>query len=646
MAKLFNLFGNKKKIDVSKTADAVIDEEELVEEEIDIIPDTEPTRGVFVALPEMRVKDICGRYLYAEKFEESELNSLDVAELSHIILNAEFAVEYQYKDDEEKSKVLNSRREQMYALILEKLEKEDFYIIYSKRTRTPFFIKDGALLLYQQDFRAKEAVEYLNFKNKAQGTFSFVKFTSENKSKLFPSIKAMGADLLCIEGSKFHVKLSEIDHTDYTDVMMNGHVCLGMELAMQGAPVMSEETKRAYAINLASELISAGKTFLLPVDKEDQEEGKLLVRAVKDTDNKRWLPVFTDQYAFDEFFKDVETVGVLDSIENSYYGIATQNDDLEGFIVNPGRENYHIMKGLIAAVMDANKKMEASKADKFYVVYSKALGSNYPGVNARNQIFVFTNEDSANRVVNDTPEMNLFVKEFSKDEFIADLKRYYPLGINNILLNGTATTRDEFLGAEADKNKDLTYLGSEVCRIMIQFGQVAAIEKKEFRGMSMAYWGQLSQAIPNQLYLVPMVYDNESVRDAFDDNELHFTQKALDILNSKLSEKEGSLENFQELFPFFGGEAFKPAQTAESKVMHFRKVGNQTEEFIAAFTDAVTMRNLFGDKIRVAVATYDDIVALTDECAGLVINPGGNSFAINKVNIKNIEAARNAGTNK
>lgn len=641
MARLLNLFG-KKKIDVSKTEDAVLPEEEEIEEEVDIIPDSEPTRGIFVGIPEMRVKDICGRYLYGDAYEESELNSLDISELSHIVLNAEFAAEYQYKDDEEKKEKINAKRQKMYDLIIEKLEKEDFYIIYSKRTRTPFFIKDGALLVYQYDFRAKEAVEYLNFKNKKQGTFKYVQINSSNKATIFPRLKAMGADLLCMEGSKFHLKLEQIDHTDYTDVLMNSHVCLGMEFAMQGGPVMTDETRRAYAINLTSELIKSGKTLLLPVDKEDKEEGKLLVKAVKDNENKRWLPVFTDQYAFDDFFEDNNADSFLDSIENSYLGIATQNDDLEGFLVNPGRENYHIMKGLVGAVLNAGRKQEASNANEFYVVYSKALGGQYPAVNAKAQIFVFTNKEAADKVVSDTPEMNLFVKEFDKQALVNEFKRYYPLGITNIMLNGIPTTRDEFLGEEADKNGDLTYLGSETCRKMIQFSQVVGIDKKEFQGMTMAYWGELCKSIPKELYLAPMIYDGEDVKASYDDNKLHFTQRALELLKSWVKEKEVDLANFQSVFPFYGGEGFEFPSSGSSKQMHFRTVSNQKQEFVSAFTDAKTMNKLFGTKIRVAVVTYDDLVEKSDGCEGIVINPGENSFMINKTNIKNIEAGRNA----
>ena len=54
------------------------------------------------------------------------------------------------------------------------------------------------------------------------------------------------------------------------------------------------------------------------------------------------------------------------------------------------------------------------------------------------------------------------------------------------------------------------------------------------------------------------------------------------------------------------------------------------------------MNKLFGTKIRVAVVTYDDLVEKSDGCEGIVINPGENSFMINKTNIKNIEAGRNA----
>lgn len=684
MAKLFNIFG--KKNEKGKTEDAselevknfnpedstTFEEEESESAKPqDIIPDTEPTRGLFVAPPKMRVDAICDRYLLQDEADEQELYSYDFVELAFIITNAQMVCENQFKENEELCATLKEKSERANQVAIEKMKKNDYYVIYFRKTETPFMISQGVALAYEQDFRADEVCLFLNYKNQAQGTFYKVKYTEENKKEMFRSLKAMGVERLCLEGSKLHVPMDILDEQDYGDEVFHPQIGQAMELLIQGEAVMKQEVRNRLNTSIAAMLIELGKKILVPsyVEASGNEEAdnttgekKVRIPCVRDSKGNNWFPIFVDQCAFEKFAannQDETFVAKTDTFENVFKNLVYPTKEFVGFLVNSGRENYSLDKRLIAAMLASKAKSDVLRADTYYMIYSNRFGGKYPLLNIRGEAFGSTDRTVCVEMLNKMSDLDLSIKEFSKADFERELLSYYPLGICEIVIDRSKFTREELLRDKADPNGGYKYSGSSTVMNLIRYGQVSGVAKPQYRNSANTYWAMLSDLLPQQLFLVPAMLpsDGNVIKSA--DKKFHFSKPAMELLTKKLTlldamnhtnvedeteevsefEAAKKIKNFQLQLPIYGAADFEAPINAEHRQLRYLMANNGQADILAVFTDYAAFRKLFGEKARVGIITYDEAVKLSQAVSGMVINPGEVSFVLTKEGIELLQKA-------
>ena len=634
---MFKLFRDKKNKDDVKEVTIDVVEEEAIEEE-DIIPDSKPSRGVFVAPPDMRIQDICQRYLLEETCEMEECREFDFAELSVMYVNADVMVEKQYQDNETIKQRLQERKQAIYEIVKEKLMQDAFYVIYVRKTKTPYLYDGEAVFGYWQEFRAKEAVLDLNYHLKEQGPFYAVKVTTDGKDEMLALFQAMGIQSISTDGSKLHIPVTELIK-EQTDIVKNPEICRVMELAIQGGPVMTPELRTKYYLSVIGQSIDAKKNFMLCARKVNEEKGEYQVQEVEAPDGRAWVPLFTDEYAFRSFCQEKEYI--MESVENIYARILNGNPKVAGIILNPGRENFTMQSAEIQIVLDGKHHDDLKKSDIFYVMYSKAFRAAYPALNANNEAVVVTKKEIAEQLIQDSPEMQLLAKQVRQEDIAEELKNYLSFGANSIILDGTKLSVAGLI-SKTYPVKD-QYLGADLCQAIIHYGQMVIASGETYQKSANMYINLIFHQLYHQVFLTPILYDGEDMKTRIDDKKIHMSPDAKALLEERIKavSEEADIMDLQKILPFWGGDEYMVAIGEEEKTVYHRILNNGTKDVFPIFTNVTLLKSVFGDNVRLAAITYKDALERGTDYDTIVVDPAGLSFSIPKDMRELIEKKRN-----
>ncbi len=577
-------------------------------------------RNIFEAPPQIRVNDIVERFVLNDSVFTDEVEGLDYAELS-IVYNSINAILEKADESDENVPKFEEKRDKVLEIAAERVNDATLNFICTEKTHTPFRLEVDTILAYIDDIRAKEVKKYLEENNSEQGPFYIVpaKKNSDELKKMYNQ----GAKYIAVEGSRLKIETRTLIEEDI-EMPRNANAVTKMQYFMQRMPILGDEDRAKCNYTMIIDLANTGKSNFVPiswVDEEKKGEGPFRARCIKDSNGNKWAVLFTDRDAAASFFKD-HTDYLEESLENCYLATIKNSTDIAGIAVNPGREGLSITR----LMMDTYFRPESFKSiidkhDKFFLIMSNVYGGLYPAVDAKGNTFLYTNRVDADNMVETNKELNLFVKEYSKDEFIAVMRTWYPLGIVRILINGRINaTRDDYF--EDSKVKGTGYSGSSLVNTLIRYSQVAPIPRDEYRAMALTYWSAASHTIKETLFVVPMMYQGEQEKHVRKDRCFHFTEGAMKIY-------QNALDSEKPYPPFYGGEEYKPLTVlSDNKKMTFRTVRNGDKEFVPLYTDVASMRSMFGENARVAIVTYDELLPEMEKISGGVINPGGVSFAL------------------
>lgn len=234
------------------------------------------------------------------------------------------------------------------------------------------------------------------------------------------------------------------------------------------------------------------------------------------------------------------------------------------------------------------------------------------------------------------------------EEQLPDLeKSWLRYGVKTVKIH---QTKDEFT-SHSCANTDKDYIGSMVASILLQMYQN---EKKYITAEQDVQWKTLQSMLANIIkttpFLVPFKYGDETDANSLQDNSLHMTTKAAEQL-SFLLKKEKELHIFPSYLGFhllaqgkhgtlwhndkliYMGSTKRIDAAAENNDMSllypdsnkmmrpmFADNTQQKSHMIAAFTNITDLRRMYPNE-RVAAFSFDDIVNLTNEGDGIIINP-------------------------
>lgn len=312
-----------------------------------------------------------------------------------------------------------------------------------------------------------------------------------------------------------------------------------------------------------------------------------------------------------------------------------------------------------------------------YVIYNDVSGEKIPTISPENYVWVFTNKEEANNLIEANEEMKLSVKEFNLTEFRSYVNSWCRFGYEEFCLNSfnddhtAIVTVDEYLGEPSKK-----YLSTNLNSILIKARQFEALSDKSLYKHLVNY---AYNEMPKTLYLAPILYKGEKLEEPVEDYVLHTSKRSAELMMKASIENQlgVSLDEYavevdvneeekptlndeqtfstftDEKFCFYGADKYSFVHSQEGsgvqigKVMTMRTVINSGHNFLPLFTDMVSLHAVFGEKVRVGMFTWEDILDRLDDkvigpdgsisiIEGVVINPGLTNFAISAEDISRI----------
>ncbi len=308
--------------------------------------------------------------------------------------------------------------------------------------------------------------------------------------------------------------------------------------------------------------------------------------------------------------------------------------------------------------------------DNVYATFMKVTGEKIPSVDMQGYAWVFSKMEYAENTMKANPGVDMYCKKMDREEFELFIKSWYRLGITRFKLNPgindhyAELERDDYLPIEGFEKWD--YAGSFLNQAIIRYKQCRAVKSNQSAGVSATLmWQFICNELYNTPLIVPVSYDGEP--DDVADWIIHTTRGGTELmthiaLKKKVRESEDSGARFvaeddsgkpmyllnKEFL--FGSERYrfaKEAAVSEGRTMHLRTITANGNTYLCGFTDFDSMRALLGSNFRVAVMSYEEIIAFissrtntTGIIHGIIINPGTNELILSRENVEKITASR------
>lgn len=304
--------------------------------------------------------------------------------------------------------------------------------------------------------------------------------------------------------------------------------------------------------------------------------------------------------------------------------------------------------------------------DKVYMVFCKDTTDRLPAITWDGFANIFTQREYAENIIKNAEIDNLDIREFSKADFDSHIKTWYAFGIQKFNLNaGTkdhacTIMRDDYL---PDKQaKEWEYSGSTLCMYLWRYRQYITYKADSMMALAQTMFNLFCHELKETLLLCPFVYEDDVTPLPAPDYILHTSQGSIQLITKKtLREYIGnpdlleSLHQFEvtvngeKVMPvnddlkFYNGEKYSlanPSNISTPKVMLPLTVNVGSGAFVPAFTDFYSLHGIFGENVRVALYTYDELRNIADNARsvnGIIINPNTAAFMIWKKDMDLIE---------
>ena len=316
-----------------------------------------------------------------------------------------------------------------------------------------------------------------------------------------------------------------------------------------------------------------------------------------------------------------------------------------------------------------------------FSVYHNVLDERIPMIDPNGFAWLFTSKEYADTIIEHNKGIALSIKTIPKMEMDNYLRSWYAFGVENIRLNvGTGEHEVELSVSDYFNEKSPKYQSVFLNYLLLRTKQTASIET--LKKLHLMIWSAACKEMTNSLYLVPIKYDDDTA-ELIEDQFIHTSQRAAErmmklqiekqigtsleeyMVNIEVKEGENNplvgqtFDNFtSHEVPFYGCEnySFAHAQNGDAiqlgKTMRLQTAVNNGHTFLPLFTDMTTLHTVFGNKVRVGLFTWDDIVARINDSSenpdgsisaieGVVINPSLINFQLSVDNVKAIEAEKN-----
>lgn len=293
---------------------------------------------------------------------------------------------------------------------------------------------------------------------------------------------------------------------------------------------------------------------------------------------------------------------------------------------------------------------ELSEKEKLWLLTTVRMPYPFPALDAQENPFayLFLEESEATNVLTST-SMDAELKELSGSELKVIFTDWIRLGINRLRLitgNGTFDYEvDKLLGLEDRVKYTGELLNSKLIRFM-QYRNSTHYNEEKYQVAAKFYWNNLINEIGQCLFFVPVIYEDESPTDSFDDKTLHLNVESSAYITETKKEEDGTLSivlGNGEKYQIYDGADYDFAKEKNDKKLRMvticSKITNNLS--IPIFTDFKELKYLFPNS-RIQITTFNtfDIPDLFGETVGgVVINPITMDLTLNREFIHQISTA-------
>ena len=292
-----------------------------------------------------------------------------------------------------------------------------------------------------------------------------------------------------------------------------------------------------------------------------------------------------------------------------------------------------------------------NSAKNIYMIYDKETTDRWPAITCDGCANIFTRrqyaEDLINREYRESGIDTLAVKEFQKEEFDQQVKTWHAFGITKFYLNAGTPNHacllmlDDYMPDPVTEESE--YNGSSLRMYFLRYRQYRRYRHPKMKALAQTLFSAFCYEIEKVLFLCPFVYDNEGYPLGEADYALHMTSEGEKFIKEN-SEEDDDPE-------FYGGENYQIVDASDVRLEEinlFFMEGEGSERAseskgIPAFTDFASLHAVFGENVRVALCTYDELCAFAHKKGAgydLLINPNALTMQLSQSDMEAIEQIR------
>ena len=309
-----------------------------------------------------RNAEICTRFInnalaMGEELKKADLQILSYNELCLLYNNMQLMT--LRMDEKIKSiagVVIKNNTKVIRDCLLEKLKKQTLYSLYTKVNKMPF-VSNGALYIFTSKELAEKQVSESDIKYLVLKEIPEAQLEAHLDAFYMTGYREIIVDL----GTKIPLsdvyKIKEPSAYGIINPVACGKMIFFSQMTAtftekakeQSRKITDEENSQVNRIwrDITETLIRS--VLLLPAEKT--EDGKIMLKgiSVKSPEGQNWIALFTDQLALNTFFKSNQpSAGIKNPILSQFAAIKDKAE-IEGIIINPGRESFRIPSKVLAS---------------------------------------------------------------------------------------------------------------------------------------------------------------------------------------------------------------------------------------------------------------------------------------------------------
>lgn len=581
-------------------------------------------------------------------------------------------------------------KKELRKKILDRMHSMNLYVLNSDLNRLPLFNAEAMYLFTNKDFAQKQA-ESSNIAH-----ISLSEIIPDNFDNAFTEYCEAGFKKVIID-MNCCVNINELFEFDAAQGTSSPEICRTMIVLNQiHDNILSTAKKENRELNqeemqqisrLSQGIIEAllKAKLILPGDTPSEDGTvKVSIPLANFPDGSKWLAMFTDKSALKRYIQndDANPVSLPNLLLDQYKNF--RNDDtISGILINPGREQFRVPKGVLefyenAALSDLeklqkkcselqNKNENADElhqtmkqlgeklmeSDAIYAAFDSDFNENYPFMGLDGRAELFTTEQRANSAKNHFAQANqgnFIIKKIDNNKIKDFFDELCGMGINVFRLDNGYMPVDVWLnsfyeypkcGVVDSQNRNMKNMFIRHLQYVRRLQKLDKAQKgkpieRELTEAALTLQANAYRELGNGVIYVFVAHPYESGTTLYTPDALKKAEKA--IKENNLS-KDLLVSDIDKKYDVYKGSLAMSVITPSN---------NNKQNFVCAFTDMEAAEAARKDFAKhnfnnsILAVTFDELHSQAVQCSGIVIDVSTYGLQIMKKDYKKILEYRKA----